>query len=368
MDEVLNVRTGPSINVIKIVTTAGPDLKRPGKTYKKKDVFTPKFFKNGNVIYTCNICTLNVPVENSMASIDLAEHVNGAVFKITYNGVNFVAPSLYSVGCLGTAAVFDFQRNETAGQRKITEIGNKDVPMVDEISDIAADDKSVMITTKMMSESIPGSLSKDEVLRSGDIIPGRINMNTGFMSDVIHTKKIEIIDDGIVDYYVRINIPAKYSHGIVEVLSGTFMNDILIHLVKNKKWDLMDDKIMKNSTGFVIAKSPDTAMGVCLVEWPRGAVVFPPVVGFRKFTNVNKWSICQQFGSMINTSVKIPGGEYSWRIRLIFGPIWQVQENINSIKTVPHGNDYKFLYREDAEKHRQQKLNKKNRHEYGYDS
>jgi len=334
-------------------------------------VFTPRFFKNGNVMYTCNIFTLNVPVDNSMATIDLAEHVNGSVFKITYNGVNFIAPSLFSVGCMGTAAVFDFQRNETAGQRKITEIGNRDVPMGDEISDIAADDKSVMITTKMMSESIPGSLSKDEVLQSGDIIPGRINMNTGFVSDITHTKKIEIIDNGVVDYHVRINIPAKYSHGIVEVLSGTFLNDIMIHLVKNKnKWALLDDKTYNtnNSTGFVVAKSPDTAMGVCLLDWPRGAVVFPPVFGFRKFKNVNKWSVSQQFGSMLNTSVKIPGGEYSWRVRMFFGPIWQVQENINSIKTVPHGKDYLYLYHEDSMKFRQQKLNKKNRHEYGYDS
>ena len=371
MNEVLNVQTGPTINVIKIVTTPGPDLKRPRHTYKKKDVFTPQLFKNGNVMYTCNTFSLNVPVENSMGTIDFAEHVNGSVFKINYNGVNFIAPSLYSIGCMGTSAVFDLQKGEKAGQRKITEIGNKDVPMSDEISDIAADDRSVMITTKMMSESTPGSLSHDVVLSTGDIVAGRINMNTGFVSDIIHTKKIEIVDDGIVDYYVRVNIPAKHSHGIVEVLSGTFLNDIMIHLIKNnKKWALMGDEtytVNPKTTGFVIAKDPNTAMGLALIEWPRGAVLYPPVYKFAKFKTVNKWSICQQFGSMLNTSVKIPGGEYSWRIRLFFGPIWRVQENINFVQTIPHGNEYKYLYHEDYMKFKQQKKHKKNFHEYDYD-
>jgi len=370
MNEILNVNSGSSINVIKIVTTPGPDIKRPGKTFKKKEVFTPKFFKNGNVMYTCNTFSLNVPVVDSMATIDFAEHVNGAVFKIEYNRVNFIAPSLYPISGLGTSAVFDLQKGEKAGQRKITELGNKDVRIADEISDIAADNHSVMITTKMMSESTPGALSRDVVLSSGEITAGRINMNTGFISDIIHTKKIEIAGDGIVDYYVKININAKHSHGVVEVVSGTFLKDIMIHLVKNKnKWALMDNNMytINNTNGIVIAKSPDTAMGVSVLEWPRGAVVFPPYYNFKKFNNVNKWSISQQFGSMLNTSVKIPGGEYSWRIRMFFGPIWKVQEHINSVKTIPHGNDYKYLYHEDSVKFRQQRNDKRNLHEYDYD-
>lgn len=369
MNEVLNVNNGSSINVIKILKTPGPDIIRPGKTYKKKDVFTPKFFKNGNVMYTCNTFSLNVPVNNSIATIDFAEHVNGAVFKIEYNRVNFIAPSLYPISGLGTAVVFDLQKGEKASQRKITEFGNKDIRIADEISDIAADDHSVLITTKLMSESTPGELSRDVVL-NGEIATGRINMNTGFVSDIIHTKKISIIDDGIVDYYVKINVPAKYSHGIVEVVSGTFLNDIMIHLVRNKnKWALMDSKmyIVNNTNGFVIAKNPDTAMGVSLLEWPRGAVVFPPYYNFKKFKNVNKWSISQQIASCVNTSVKIPGGEYSWKIRLFFGPIWQVQESINSVKTVPHGNDYMYLYKEEIVKYKYQRNTKRNFHEYDYD-
>ncbi|ABT14784.1 hypothetical protein NY2A_B385R [Paramecium bursaria Chlorella virus NY2A] len=369
MNEILNIQSGSTINVIKIVTSSGPTIDRPNKTFKKTDVFTPRIFKSGNSVYTCNTFSMNVPVDKSMAIIDFAEHMNGAVFKISYNNVNFVAPSLYPISGLGTNAVFDLHTGEIAQQRKITELGNRDVRVADEISDVAADDRSILITTKLVSERTPGELSRDVVLNE-EIIAGKINLNTGFVSDVVHTKKISIVDDGIVDYYVKINIPAKHSHGIVEVVAGTFLSDIMIHLVRNKNtWKLMGDKMYDANVtnGIVFAKDPDTSMGISLIDWPRGAIMFPPKYNFKKFKNVNTWSISQQIGSMVNTSVKIPGGEYSWKIRLFFGPIWQVQQHINSVETIPHGNEYKILYKDEVAKYKFQKISKRNFHEYDYD-
>lgn len=173
MNEILNIQTGSTINVIKIVTSSGPTIDRPNKTFKKKDVFTPRFFKSGNSVYTCNTFSMNVPVDTSLATIDFAEHMNGAVFKISYNNVNFVAPSLYPISGLGTNAVFDLHTGEIAQQRKITELGNKDIRIADEISDVAADDRSILITTKLVSERTPGELSRDVVLNE-EIVAGKI--------------------------------------------------------------------------------------------------------------------------------------------------------------------------------------------------
>lgn len=355
MDEgVINVVSNGKINIIKVLTSPGPKLSRPSETFKKQNTFAPRFVQNGNLIYTCNLFSINVPCEDGFATIDMAEHLNGGIMKVEYKGVHFAAPSLSKIGGMNTSAVFDVQNNEIACQRKICEAGCKNMALPDEISDIAADSRTVLITTKMMSESIPGEPMYDHPLRL-------MNLNSEFVSDLVHTKKIKIVAQGVVDYYVRVNIPALYSCGTIEVLSSTFWNDILIQLIKNRDaWEVMKDRYSAvTSTGFVIAKTPDVAMGVSLMEWPRGAICFPPEIRYKEFENVNRWGIYQQLGSSKNATIKVPGGEYSWRIRFFFGPIWEVQKWINDIKPRVHGNEHKKLFVD-------RKTPDKKRHEYAY--
>ena len=274
--------------------------------------------------------------------------------KVAYKGVDFAVPSLSVLGGMNTSAAFDVQENEFACQRKVCESGCKDVALADEISDIAADPKTILITTKMMSETTPGEPIYEH--------PSRLmNLNSEFVSDIVHTKKIKIVAPGVFDYYVRVNIPAIYSCGTIEVLSSTFWNDILIQLIKsNGAWEVMKDSYSAvSSTGFVIAKTPDVAMGVSLMEWPRGAIAFPPEIRYKEFENVNRWGIYQQLGSLKNATIKVPGGEYSWRIRFFFGPIWKVQEHINQIQKRVHGNEHKKLFVD------QRPINKQH-HEYAY--
>ena len=338
MDEsVINVVKNGKINIIKILTSPGPKIPRPMETFRKQNTFTPRFVQDGNLIYTCNIFTMNVPCEDGFAAVDMAEHLNGGVMKLSYQGVDFAVPSLSVAGGMNTSAVFNVQDNELACQRKVCESGCKDMALPDEISDIAADTRSVLITTKMMSESIPGEPMYDHPFRL-------MNLNSDFISDIVHTKKLRIVSTGVMDYYVRVNIPAIYSCGVVEVLSSTFWNDIMIQLIKkNGAWEILKDRYnAASSTGFVIAKTPDVAMGVSLMEWPQGAICFPPEIRYKEFEHVNRWGIYQKLGAS-DSSIKVPGGEYSWRIRFFFGPIWQVQERINKIKPRKHGNEHKKL-------------------------
>ena len=212
----------------------------------------------------------------------------------------------------------------------------------------------VLITTKMMSESTPGEPMREHPVRL-------MNLNSEFVTDIVHTKKMKIVSSGVFDYYVRVNIPALYSCGTIEVLSSTFWNDILIQLIRsNGAWEVLKDRYSAvTSTGFVIAKTPDVAMGISLMEWPRGAICFPPEIRYKEFENVNRWGIYQQLGSLKNATMKVPGGEYSWRIRFFFGPIWEVQQHINNIKPQKHGNEHKKLIVD-------RKMPDKKRHEYGY--
>jgi hypothetical protein len=292
---------------------------------------------------------------NGEAIFELAEHTNGAVNKISFNGTTFAVPSLSPMGGMCTSAAFNVFNGQRAFQKKITERGCEDVVMDDQISDVAADDSSLLVTTKLMSESTPSEKKF-----------GRTNLNDAFISDVVHSKRISIDSPGVVDYTMLIDIPANYTHGVIEVLSATFFNDILIKLIKEKDgWSVMKPGRYRNG-GFVIASSPDVSMGVILTEWPKGAVLFPPKVCYKEFEEVNRWSVLQQIGSPVNDSVKVPGGLYSWGFKMFFGPIWFVQGKINEIKLPAHGNAHKVLFEEDMNKKRMyDKFNAK-RHKHGY--
>jgi hypothetical protein len=337
------------------VSDVGPKLKRPATTFKKKDAFQRRMIQNGNVVYMCELCSFNAPTEDGVATIDLAKHTNGAVFKITYKGVNFAAPSLSPLGGMNTSAVFDLHDGQKAFQKKLAERGCEDVLIDDEISDVAADGDTLIVTTKMMSESTPSERRH-----------GRLNMNDTFVSDIVHTKRIQNVSPGVVDYKVKLNIPANYVWGVVEILSSSFFNDILIQLMKRKSgWEVMKNATYSNG-GFVIAKDPETAMGVVLVDWPKGAVLFPPKVHYNEFEDVNRWSVTQQIGSPLNDSVKVPGGEYSWGFKILFGPIWFCQGKINEIKLKPHGNEHEVLFADDVSKRRVRDDHARARPAHGY--
>jgi hypothetical protein len=295
---------------------------------------------------------MNVPTATTMATIEMAEHLNGGIFAITFHGTHFAPPTLSTAASMGTSAVFDLHRGERACQRKMSESSR--YFRHDEISDVAADAVSFFVTTKMMSESTPGEKTH-----------GFMTLNDTFVTDVVHTKRLKNVSPGVVDYYVRLNIPALYRWGVVEVLSSTFFNDILIQMIRDDGWSIMENKTYP-ATGFLIAKTPETAMGVKLLEWPKGAVAFPPQVHYNECAHVNKWSITQQFGSPMNDSIKVPGGEYTWRIRLFFGSIWFVQQKIDKIRVRHHGTDHRALVEIDREKRGIQKRHVKTMHEYGY--
>ncbi|AGE56229.1 hypothetical protein PBCVNEJV1_219L [Paramecium bursaria Chlorella virus NE-JV-1] len=355
MDDILTTKKDDIFNIIRIISDPGQKLKRPKTTIKKQDAFQRRFVQSGNTVYVANLCTFNALTETGMSTIDLAEHVNGAITGIKYNGANFVAPSLSPIGGMNTSAVFDLYENQKAFQKKLTERGCEDVLIKDEISDVAVDDKTLLVTTKLMSANTPSERKN-----------GIMNLNDAFVSDIVHTKRISNLSPGIVDYKVRLNIPGNYTWGVVEVLSATFFNDLLIQLIKRRDgWEIMKNASYGNC-GFVIARDPETAMGVMLVDWPRGAVLFPPRVHYKEFEDVNQWSITQQIGSPLNDSVKIPGGEYSWTIRLLFGPIWFCQQQINGTKTRSHGKDHEILYGDDIMKSTIQNKYKQTKHKHAY--
>ena len=357
MTDILNVKNGDDFDIVKIISDPGPKLNRPLQTIDKNEAFPRKYMKCGNVIYVANVLTFNSLAENGYASFDLAEYINGSVSKIEYNGTMFAVPSLSPLGGMSTSAVFDLHRGQKACQKKLTERGCEDVLIDNEISDVAADDRTLLVTTKMMSESTP-SERKHKLM----------NYNSDFVSDIVHTKRIRNVAPGIVDYKVRLNVPGTFTWGVVEVLSATFFNDILIQLVRQKDgWDVMKPRRYSNC-GFVIARDPDTAMGIALVDWPRGAVLYPPKVHYKEFEDVNRWAITQQLGNPLNDSIKIPGGEYSWQIKMFFGPIWFVQEQVNKIRFKPHGNDHEILFGEDKAKRvaYMKHLRKKKSHAYPY--
>jgi hypothetical protein len=341
--------------IVHIISDPGPKFGRPKNTVKKTNAFQRQFIQSGNTIYTANICTFTCPSVNGEAIFELAEHTNGSVNKISFKGTTFAVPSLSPLGGMCSSAAFNVFKGQKAFQKKITERGCEDVVMNDQISDVAADEHALLVTTKLMSETTPSEVKF-----------GLTNLNDSFVSDVVHTKRMAVEAPGVVDYTVCLDIPANYTHGVVEVLSATFFNDILIQLIKKSDgWAVMKPGRYQNG-GFVIASSPDTSMGVILERWPRGAVMFPPVVCYKEFEEVNRWSVIQQIGSPVNDSVKVPGGRYSWKFKLFFGPIWFVQGEINKTKLRGHGKAHKVLFADDMEKKRAYDTFTAKRHRHGY--
>lgn len=341
-------------DIIPVVRDSGPKPKRPKYTVKKNDAFQRQYVRSGNTIYVANICTFQT-LGKDAATFELAEHCNGAIGKIEFKGTMFALPSLSPLGGMCTSAAFDVHAGQSASQKKITERGCEDVLMHDEISDVAVDDKTLLVTTKMMSESIPSERKN-----------GRTNLNDKFVSDVVHTKRLRNENPGVVDFTVSMNIPAIFSSGVVEVLSATFFNDILMQLIRKKDgWEVMNQGRHKNS-GFVIARTPEIAMGIILVDWPRGAVFFPPKIVYKEFEEVNRWGVFQQLGHPANDSVKIPGGVYSWKFKLLFGSIFFVTSEINDVKMKSHGKDYISLYKDDIRNRKMYENYMKTKHEKAY--
>jgi hypothetical protein len=330
----ISLLSNPPPTLMKIISHSGKSIDRPKHSFAVDDLFVPTLVRIGNTVYSHDSFSFFAPAVRCPVQVCFSAHNNGRIYRLIYDGIDFVAPSLSRRGGMGSAAALDTKRGTRAMQTKITDGCTMDTAMKHQISDVAGTKSSFYLKTRMMPEHPPNTtlFGKYETL------------HTDTMSDIVVVKRLDALEPGTLEYRVTFGITGMYRFGILEVLSDVVFSGVAeLKRIHSKTWaDVVPRReySVDKFNGFVFGPQEDTAMGVSLVDWPRGAIAFPPRVVFKDYENFTKWSIVQRFGLDTNTNVKIPGGEYTYVVKLFFGTMKDVESKIESLRSVRHGAEH----------------------------
>ena len=287
----------------------------------------------------------------------LSDHLAGAVYRVVYGDTDFVQPVPIVGASLQTALSFDIRKGGSNEQYNPTEAGCEGLDSFRERSSskmrvLRAKDNAVFTQTRPAYFKAPGTFLEN---RDPEGLPIPV-LNKTVLSEVIHSKRIEFMGPGEVDYHVRLAIPDKHYASQVEVMACWVprANANRAMLYHNGEWKAPDDigkpgPYYVNSLGIsrtgglvVAPDTPDRAMGVMLLDWPRGAICTPPTYNIFRSERTMKWNVVQRFGDPENYTVKIPGAQLSWKFRFVFGTLEEVKAAITKLQvdTPEHGREY----------------------------
>ena len=285
-------------------------------------------------------------LENKKVVIQLSTHLGGAVYKMTYDGVDFVLPVAIVGASLQTAMSFDIrpQLGMTNEQYNPTEGGTSTGSFTgrssSKILDLRASNTAVYTRSIPAYFRPPGYLLIDK--RTGKRTLSAVNKTV--LSNVELSKRIEFIDDTTLEYTMNLNIPTGHYFSQVEVLAcwvptaASEQRSVL----QNDGWktpknnEIFWVKSGKTRTYGVINATADGkhAWGIVLMDWPKMVENGPPLDTPRyTFEGESKtWrkiNIVQRLGSRTNFSTPLPGGNYGWKLRFYFGTIQDVRSMLS---------------------------------------
>jgi hypothetical protein len=275
-------------------------------------------------------------------TVELSTHLGGAVYKLSYDGVDFVLPVAIVGASMQTAMSFDIrpqlgmaneQYNPTEGGTSTDSFTGRSSS---KILELRGNDTTVYTRSTPAYFRPPGYLLTDK--RTGKrTLPV---LNKTILSKVELSKRIEFINDTTLEYTVNLNIPEGRYFSQIEVLAcwvptaASKQRSVL----QNDGWktpknnEIFWVKSGKTQTYGIINATADKkhAWGVVLTDWPKtvenGPAIDIPRYRFEGESNTwRKFNIVQRLGSNKNFSTPIPGGMYGWKIRFYFGTMQEVR-------------------------------------------
>ena len=279
-------------------------------------------------------------------TVQLSTHIGGAVYRLSYDGVDFVLPVAIVGASLQTAMSFDIRPqlgmsnemyNPTEGGMSTDSFTGKSSS---KILELRANDNAVYTRSIPAYFRPPGYLLVDK--RTGKRTLKVANKTV--LSNVELSKRIEFIDETTLDYSVSLNIPSGHYFSQVEVLACwvPIASSENRSVLQNDGWktpkntEIFWVKSGKTQTYGIINATSDRkrAWGVMLLEYPQ-SVVNGPSLDMPRYTfesessTWRKFNIVQRLGSNKNFSMPLPEGMYGWRFRFIFGTMDDVKSKIN---------------------------------------
>jgi hypothetical protein len=293
-------------------------------------------------------CTFGIyTLDGKKITVELSTHLGGAVYRLVYDGVDFVLPVAIVGASMQTAMSFDIrpQLGMTNEQYNPTEAGvSTDSfsgrPSSSKILELRASDRAVYTRNNPAYFRPPGYMLVDK--RTGKRTLQVVNKT--LLSNVILSKRIEFVDDTTLDYTMNLNIPKGHYFSQVEALAcwvptaASERREVLV----NDSWKIPKNNEIfwvssgKTRTYGIINATADgsRAWGVVLVDWPR-KVENGPALDMPRYTfegeskTWRKINIVQRLGSRTNFSTLIPEGLYGWKFRFYFGTMREVREKIS---------------------------------------
>lgn len=286
----------------------------------------------------------------------LSDHLAGAVYRVVYGDVDFVQPVPIVGASMQTAMSFDIRAGGSNEQYNPTEAGCEGLDSFTERSSsrlrmLRASDSAVFTQVRPAYFKAPGSLLEPRE-EGGQKIPV---LNKTVLSEVLHSKRIQFVAPGVADYHMRCFIPDKHFASQIEALCCWVPAQTAARAMAyfNKEWVELEslpegpywvNSYGKNTTGGLLVGTEDgsRAMGVVVMDWPRGIMAKPPHYNFFPSERTLKWNIVQKLGDPSNYSVRLPGGALNWKFRLFFGTVAEVQAAVAGVQAdIPlHGRDY----------------------------
>lgn len=288
---------------------------------------------------------------NGSVGVMLSTHLAGAVYRLVYAGLDFVFPMPVVGGSMQTAMTFDAREAGSFEAYNPTEAG------CGECDSHTGRSSSVMLELWASNKAVYTATRLAFFRRPGSTLPGRIPVrNTTQVSDVVHSKRLEFVADGVLDYIVAVQIPERYHFSLLEVLACWVPTKAaaMTEVRTGAQWRPLVPKTvywMRENSGMVFAEQGGRrAMGVVLLDWPRGAMFDEPRFGVPAVDMAagwKKWNIVQRIGNNANYKFTIPAGTYSWKVRLFFGDVTKVRAMIEAVEdSIPgHSTTYRSFLR-----------------------
>jgi hypothetical protein len=280
--------------------------------------------KSGDCVF--GLYTISGAAAGGAVSVQLSSHLSGAVFRVTYRGVDFVNPVAIVGGSMQTALVYDGK-----GQYNPTEAGAGNLDSFtgkssSKLLSLRGNGRAAYTSTQAAYFNEPGKVSK-----------GIMTGNRTVLSDTVMSKRLEFVGDGACDYTIQVRNPAnRHYFSLLEVLccwtprAACRQMQVLVGGAWQTAPDTLKLYFVPNARGLAMSTADGgTAMGVKLLSYPSGGRWEAPRYGTPQSNAVwRKWSITQRINPNKDQSFRIPGTPFTWRIRLFFGTLASVKTAI----------------------------------------